>query len=76
MALLSHNHRQMQDKTTRLSRTSAGTGLKINLKKTELMKINTTVQSPITVIGEPIKKVGSFSVVERQGAQTRISSQE
>jgi hypothetical protein len=38
LALLSLNHRQMQDKTTRLATTSAGTGLKINLKKRELMK--------------------------------------
>jgi hypothetical protein len=42
LALLSHNHKQMQDKTTRLATTSTGSGLKINLKKTELMKINTT----------------------------------
>jgi hypothetical protein len=70
LALLSQNHRQMQDKTTRLATTSAGTGLKINLKKTELMKINTTVQSPITVGGELIK-VDSFiylgGVVDRHG---------
>ncbi|XP_048745819.1 uncharacterized protein LOC125658580 [Ostrea edulis] len=49
MAFLLHNHRQMQDKTTHLVTSSAGTGLKINLKKTELMKINTTVQLPVTV---------------------------
>ena len=51
LALLSHNHSQMQDKTTLLETTSAGTGLKINRKKTELMKMNTTanvqlVESP------------------------------
>jgi hypothetical protein len=55
LALLSHNYMQIQDKTTRLATTSAGTGLKINLKKTELIKINTTIQSLITVGGEPIK---------------------
>ncbi|XP_062589169.1 uncharacterized protein LOC134250844, partial [Saccostrea cucullata] len=53
LALLSHNQSKMQDKTTRLATTSAGTGLKINLKKTELMKINTTVQTPVTVGDEP-----------------------
>jgi hypothetical protein len=65
LSLLSHNLRQIQDKTTRLATTSAGTGLKINLKKTELMKINTTVGR------EPIKQVISFiclgSVVYKQG---------
>jgi hypothetical protein len=59
LTLLLHNHRQMQDKTTCLATKSAGTGLKINLKKTELMKINATVQYPITVSGESIK-VDSF----------------
>ena len=69
--LLSHNHSQMQDKTTLLQSTSAGTGLKINRKKTELMKMNTTANAPITVGGEPIREVESFfylgSVVDHQG---------
>ena len=34
LALLSHNHSQMQGKTSLLETTSAGTGLKINRKKT------------------------------------------
>nr|KAG5685975.1 hypothetical protein BaRGS_017414 [Batillaria attramentaria] len=53
LALLSHSHSQMQDKTTCLEATSAGTGLKINRKKTELMKINTTANTPVTVGGSP-----------------------
>nr|KAG5697709.1 hypothetical protein BaRGS_000594 [Batillaria attramentaria] len=60
LALLSHSHSQMQDKTTCLEATSAGTGLKINRKKTELMKINTTANTPVTVGGEPIREVESF----------------
>ncbi|XP_056022193.1 uncharacterized protein LOC130055047 [Ostrea edulis] len=75
LALLSHNHFQMQDKTTHLVTTSAGTGLKINLKKTELMKINTTVQLLVTVGDEPIKEIESFiylgSVMDRQGGTDR-----
>ena len=67
----SHNHSQMQDKTTHLKTTSAGTGLKINRKKTELMKMNTTANIPVTVGGEPIREVESFvylgSVVDQQG---------
>ena len=70
LALLSHNHSQMQDKTTLLETTSAGAGLKINRKKTELMKMNTTANAPITVGGEPIREVESFvylgSVVDHQ----------
>ena len=60
LALLSHSHSQMQDKTTRLENVLAGTGLKINRKKTELMKINSTTNTPVTVRGEPIREVDSF----------------
>ena len=60
LALLSHNHSQTQDKATLLETTSAGTGFKINRKKTELMKMNTTANAPVTVGGEPIGEVESF----------------
>ena len=49
LALLSHNHSQMQDKTTLLETTSAGS--RSTEKKTELMKMNTTANAPITVGG-------------------------
>ena len=71
LALLSHNHSQMQDKTTLLETTSAGTGLKINRKKTELMKMNTTVNAPVTVDGEPIREVESFVYLESVADQQR-----
>ena len=71
LALLSHNHCQMQEKTSLLETTSAGTGLKINRKKSELMKMNTTTNAPVTVGEEPIKEVESFvylgSVIDQQG---------
>ena len=75
LALLSHNHSQMQDKTTLLETTSAGTGLKINREKTELMKMNTTANAPVTVGGEPTREVESFvylgSVAGQQGGTDR-----
>nr|KAG5694139.1 hypothetical protein BaRGS_001466 [Batillaria attramentaria] len=79
LALLSHSHSQMQDKTTCLEATPAGTGLKINRRKTELMKINTTADTPVTVGGEPIREVDFFfffcvypeSVVDGQGGTDR-----
>jgi hypothetical protein len=71
LALLSHNCKQMQDKTTCLERNSAQLGLKINQQKTELIKINTTAGTPITANGETVKEVQSFvylgSVVDGQG---------
>ncbi|KAK7112952.1 hypothetical protein V1264_012324 [Littorina saxatilis] len=75
LALLSHNFNQMQDKTTRLAATSAKTGLRINKRKTELLKINTTANTPVTVGGEPIREVESFvylgSVINRHGGTDR-----
>ena len=71
LALLSHNHTQMQEKTTCLETTSARTGLRINRVKTEMIKINTTAKTPVTVGARPIKVVDSFvylgSIVDQQG---------
>ena len=67
LALLSHNHSQMQDKTTLLETTSVGTGLKINRKKTELMKMNTTANAPVTVGGRAHKGGGVFRLPVKCG---------
>ena len=65
----------MREKTSRLETTSARTGLKINKKKTEVIRINATVNAPITVNGEPVKEVESFvylgSVIDKQGGTDR-----
>ena len=75
LALLSHNHSQMQDETTLLETTSAGTGLKINRENAELMKMKTTANTSVTVGGEPIREVGSFIylgiVVDQRGGTDR-----
>ena len=75
LALLSSNHNQKQDKTTLLETTSARTGLKINRKKTELMKMKTTANTAVTVGREPIGEMESFvylgSVVYQQGGTDR-----
>ena len=74
---MSHNHRQMQDKTTCLETISAGTGLKISKKKTELMKINTTANTPVTVQESPSGKWIPSSTLGVQlidrGARTEMS---
>jgi hypothetical protein len=57
----------VQDEITVLKTTSAGTGLKIYRKKTELTKINTTSITPITVGEEPSKEVGSIIYLGRIG---------
>ena len=72
LALLSQNHRKMQNKTTLLETTSAETGLKINRKRTEQMKMSTTTSTPVSVGGEPIREVESFVyVVGQQGGTDR-----
>ena len=78
LALLSHNYSQTQ--STLLETTSAGTGLKIKRKTGELMKMNTTANTPVTVSGEPIREVESFVTWEawltNREAQTETSQPE
>ena len=75
LALLSHSHSQMRDKTTHLETVSAGTGLKINRKKTELMKITSTANTLVTARGEPIREMDSFfylgSAIDQQAGTDR-----
>ena len=76
LASLSHSHSQMQDETTCLETVLAGTGLKINRKKTELMKINSTANTPVTLGGECIREVDSFFLevpLIKRGAWTEMS---
>ena len=72
---MSHNHKQMQDKTNKLATTSLGLGLRINKKKTNIMKINTPTNNPVTVDNEPIQEVDSFtylgSILDTQGGTDR-----
>ena len=46
IALLSHRHRDMQEKTNQLVTSAAKIGLKINVAKTKIMKINTRTHYP------------------------------
>ena len=82
LALMSHSHRQTQDKTTHLARISAHVGLKIYKKKTKILRRNTTCEIPIMLEGEGLEEVESFryigSIVDTRGGtesdvKTRIS---
>ena len=65
LALLSHNHLQMQDKTqdktSRLAEESAKLGLRINKVKTKVLRINTTSEVPVVVEGQPLENVKELS---------------
>ncbi len=71
LALLSHQHQQMQDKTSELEISSAQVGLKIHPGKTKLLKINTANNSPITLGGKELEEVEVFtylgSIVNKHG---------
>ena len=71
LALLSHTHHQMQDKTQTLSDNSARVGLNIHKGKTKIMRINTTCPEQITLDDTTIGEVESFtylgSMISNQG---------
>ena len=56
LAVMSHSNRQMQDNTTYLARLSAQVGLKINKKKTKILRPNTTCERPISLRERDLKR--------------------
>ena len=56
VALMYHSHRQLQDKTTDLARISAQVGLKINTKKTKILRLNTTCERPVMLEEKDLKR--------------------
>jgi hypothetical protein len=71
LALLAHNHRQMQEKTTEVETNAAMTGLRINKGKTKIMKINCQRAEAIHLRTGQIEEVEEFqylgSIVSRTG---------
>ena len=49
LALLSHNHTQMQQKRSRLAKQSIKVGLRINKKTMKVLRMNTKCEEPIIV---------------------------
>ena len=60
LALLSSTSRQLQLKKERLSNASKGTGLKININKTKVMRFNAASEEKVIVNGEELEDVDSF----------------
>ncbi|KAI4885603.1 hypothetical protein NFI96_005381 [Prochilodus magdalenae] len=75
LALLSHTHRHMQEKTTHLNTFAQQVGLHISRTKTEVMTLNTTNTTPISIEGEDLPMVESFtylgSMVKQDGGAGR-----
>ena len=71
LALLSHTHKQMQEKTSQLEVEASKIGLRVNAGKTKLMRINSTNSNSITLSSGEIEEVTSFtylgSIVDTTG---------
>lgn len=71
LALLSHKHSQMQDKTSTLESIASSIGLRINREKTKVMRINTNNIEPIVLQDGELDEVTEFtylgSVVDTSG---------
>ena len=61
IALVSHNHQQMQRKTTHMANTAAKIGLNVSKDKTKVMRINNTVDDGIVLDGDYLEEVESFT---------------
>ncbi|VDO95360.1 unnamed protein product [Schistosoma margrebowiei] len=71
LALLSHAHEQMQIKTVSVAAVFASVGLSIHKGKTKVLKFKAENNNPITLDGETLENVESFtylgSMIDEQG---------
>ncbi|VDP25561.1 unnamed protein product [Schistosoma margrebowiei] len=71
LALLSHTHEQMQTKTASVAADSASVGLSIHKGKTKVLKFKAEKNNLITLDGETLEIVESFtylgSIIDEQG---------
>ncbi|KAK3787775.1 hypothetical protein RRG08_010724 [Elysia crispata] len=65
IALVSHNHSQMQDKTSTVNQLSGSIGLRIHPGKSKMLKIKTEDSQAITVGGKPLEVVENFTYLGR-----------
>ncbi|PFX33824.1 hypothetical protein AWC38_SpisGene1263 [Stylophora pistillata] len=70
LALPSHSHQQMQNKTTELAATSSQVGLNIYEGKTKILKISTASEDPVTLCGSKLDEVEIFYIPGQHHQQT------
>ena len=70
IALLSHRHQDMQEKTDAMSTTAGSLGLKISAKKTKSMRMNARVHDNIRLNGENIEEVSDFTYLGSKMSNT------
>ncbi|CAH8593510.1 unnamed protein product [Schistosoma intercalatum] len=71
LALLSQTQQQMQEKTNSVAAASAAVGLNIHKGKSRILRYNTECTNPITIDGEDLEDVKTFtylgSITDEQG---------
>ncbi|KAK3549305.1 hypothetical protein QTP70_034532 [Hemibagrus guttatus] len=60
LGLLAHRHQDIQQKTEKLSEIASTIGLKVNNKKTQVLRKNVTSNTPIAIDGTPLEDVQEF----------------
>ncbi|VDO90605.1 unnamed protein product [Schistosoma curassoni] len=61
LALPLHTQQQMQEKTTRVEAASTAVGLNIHKGKSKILRYNTVCTNPITIDGEDVEDVKTFT---------------
>ena len=70
IALLSHRHQDMQEKTDAMATTGGNLGLKVSTKKTKGMRMNARVQENIKLNGDEIEEVDDFTYLGSKMSNT------
>ncbi|VDP43296.1 unnamed protein product [Schistosoma margrebowiei] len=66
LAILSQSQLQIQEKTTSVAVDSAAVGLNINKGKCKLLRDNTECTNPVTIDGEDLEDVKTFTYLSRK----------
>ncbi|VDP45141.1 unnamed protein product [Schistosoma margrebowiei] len=61
LALLSHTQQQMQEKTNNVAEASAAVGLNMHKGKSRILRYDTECTNPITIDGEDLEDVKTFT---------------
>jgi len=70
ICLLTHKHADMQQKLQKLSDLAQEVGLKINIKKTKSLRLNTSIRTPLRINQETIEEVEKFTYLGCTVART------
>ena len=79
ICLLSHSHKQMQKKSSKLTQGAEKTGLKITIQKTKLLKVNSTQPAKVQLKGKYIEENNKFTylgsvVTDKEGTDEDVKN--